>query len=180
MTYDGTMPADTVQIHPVPVPEIFRRGSGGQRTFTIALAFDPPVRRQRREYLAAAMKVDLYRNIDLEELREILRRQESEDQQDLITDRRRRPPLVPGSDSALSSTLQVRSWAARNSFVNDDNVFYVAVTHRAAAWARNDSAYRKQSYALTVTLEDQYLVEADLYQLLTQQVRMPARLRLRA
>lgn len=145
MTYDGTMPVDTVQIHPVPVPEIFRRGSGGQRTLTIALAFDPPVRRQRREYLAAAMKVDLYRNVGLEELQEILRRQESEDQQDLITSRRRHPPLIPGSDSTLSSTLQVRSWSARNSFVNDEDVFYVAVTHRAATWARNDPAY--EAYA---------------------------------
>jgi len=59
MTYDGRMDVDDVQIHPVPIPEVFRRGSGGERSLTISLAFDPPVRRQRREYLAARMQVDL-------------------------------------------------------------------------------------------------------------------------
>ncbi|WP_238412984.1 S8 family serine peptidase [Saccharothrix deserti] len=178
MTYDGAMPVDTVHLHPVPVPEVFRRGSGSQRTLIIALAFDPPVRRQRREYLHANMQVDLYRNIDLDELREVLRRQESTNALDPIRDRRR-PPLIPGSDFVASSTLQVRSWTMTNSFVNDDDIFYVAVTHRAATWARNDPRYLEQSYALTVTLEDQHLVHANLHQLLTQQVRLPARLRIR-
>ncbi|MFJ8960549.1 S8 family peptidase [Lentzea sp. NPDC102401] len=178
MTYDGNMPVDTVRIHPVPVPEIFRRGSGGERYITIALAFDPPVRRQRREYLAATMQVDLYRDVSLADLEEILRKQQATDSLDLIKDRRR-PKLLPGSDSVSSATLQLRKWTAKNSFVNDDEVFYVAVTHRAATWARDNAAYKEQSYALTVTLEDRNLVQADLYQMLTQQVRVPARLRIR-
>lgn len=178
MTYDGVIPVDTVRIHPVPVPEIFRRGSGGERSITVALAFDPPVRRQRREYLAATMQVDLYRDVSLDELQEILRKQQDSDRLDLINDRRR-PKLLPGSDSVGSSTLQLRKWVAKNSFVNDDEIFYVAVTHRAATWARDDAAYREQSYALTVTLEDRHLVQADLHQMLTQQVRIPAKLRIR-
>jgi subtilase family protein len=180
MTYDGTMPVDTVHIHPVPVPEVFRRGSGHHRTLTVAVAFDPPVRRQRREYLAAVIQVDLYRNIDPDVLQDILSRQDPNDSQDRISDRRRRPPLVPGSDFTANSTVQIRSWTAKNSFVNDDEIFYIAVTHRAATWARNDPAYQEQSYALAVTLEDQHLVQADLHQLLTQQVRLPARLRIHA
>jgi len=76
MTYDGSMSTDTDEIHPLPVPEVFRRGSGGQRTITVAAAFDPPVRRQRREYLAASMKVDVYRDIDPDELVEILKKQD--------------------------------------------------------------------------------------------------------
>ncbi|RSM82850.1 subtilase [Kibdelosporangium aridum] len=179
MTYDGAMKVDTVSIHPVPVPEVFRRGSGGERTITVALAFDPPVRRQRREYLAATMQVDLYRNIDPDELQEMLSRQDPDNPQEFINDRRRRPPLDPGSSVVASSTLQVRRWTARNSFINDDEIFYVAVTHRAATWARNVTNYQEQSYALTVTLEDQSLVEADLHQLLTHQVRVPARIRIR-
>ncbi|MGH3719641.1 MAG: S8 family serine peptidase [Pseudonocardiaceae bacterium] len=179
MTYDGSMPVDTVHLHPVPVPEVFRRGSGGRRSIILALVFDPPVRHQRREYLAAAMQVDLYRDIDPDELQAILSRQDRDESQDLIKDRRH-PKLLPGSDATISSTLQVRSWTARNSFANDDEIFYVAVTHRAATWFRNDPTYESQTYALTVTLEDRYLQEADLHQLLTQQVRLPARIRLRS
>ncbi len=179
MTYDGTMDVDSVQIHPVPVPEVFRRGSGGARSLTISLVFDPPVRRQRREYLAARMQVDLYRNVEFSELQEILRQQDPDDPHGPIRDRRR-PALVPGSNALLSSTVQVRSWTARNTFVDDGEVFYVAVAHRVATWARDDPNYMSQRYALAVTLEDQQLQQADLRQLLTQHIRLPARIRLRA
>ncbi|WOF24615.1 S8 family serine peptidase [Microbacterium betulae] len=179
MTYEGTMSTDTVQIHPFPVPELFRRGSGGERAITVALAFDPPVRRQRREYLAGAMKIDVYRDIDPDELAEILKKQDPDDPNEPIKGRQRLN-LEPGSNSFTNSTLHVRRWSAKNSFVNDDETFFVVVTHKAQTWARDDPQYKQQRYALAVTLEDQHLVQADLYQLLTQQVQVPARVRLRA
>jgi hypothetical protein len=179
MTYDGRMLVDTVQVHPLPVPEIFRRGSGGERRIAIALAYSPPVRRQRREYLAGSMKVDLYRDIDAQELEEILVRQDPDDPSELISDRRRLG-LTPGSNSFVNSTLQVRSWTARNSFVNDAETFHVVVTHKAQTWARGDAQYSEQAYALAVMLEDLHLAQADLHQLLQLQVQVPARVRVRA
>lgn len=179
MTFEGRMAIDTVQIHPLPVPELFRRGSGGERSITVALAFDPPVRRQRREYIAGSMKLDIYRDIDPDELSDILRRQDPEDPNDVVRDRRRLK-LEPGSNSFTNSTVHVRRWAARNSFVNDDETFFVVVTHKAQTWARDNQTYTDQSYALSVTLEDEHLVQADLYQLLTQRVQVPAQVRVRA
>ncbi len=179
MTYDGSMPVDTVQIHPLPVPEDFRRGSRRDRLMSVALAFDPPVRRQRREYLAGTMKFDLYRDIDPDELAEILQRQDPNDSSDMISDRRRLN-LQPGVNTFTQSTLQLRSWVGRNSFVNDEETFHIAVTQKAQTWARNDPAYQHQNYALTATLEDRELVTADLHQILRQRLRVPARVRLRA
>lgn len=179
MMYDGLMPVDTVQIHPLPVPEDFRRGSRRDRDISIALAFDPPVRRQRREYLAGTIKFDLYRDIDPDELAEILQRQDADDPSDVISDRRRLN-LQPGLNTFTHSTLQLRSWVGRNSFVNDEETFLIAVTHKAQTWARNDSGYHHQSYALAATLEDRELVTADLHQILRQRLRVPARVRLRA
>lgn len=179
MTYEGTMPVDTVQIHPFSVPELFRRGSGGERTISIALAFDPPVRRQRREYIAGSMKLDLYRNVSADELAEILRKQDPDDPNDMIKNSRRLT-LEPGSNSFTNSTLHVRRWTRKQSFINDTEIFFAVVTHRAQTWARGDSAYEQQRYALAVTLEDRHLVQANLYELLTQRVQLPARLRLRA
>lgn len=137
MTYDGSMSIDTVQIHPLPLPEVFRRGSGGERSITVALAFDPPVRRQRREYLAASMKVDIYRNIDPDKLADMLIKQDPDDPRELITDRRRLD-LQPGSNSFSNSTLQVRRWIARNSFVDDKETFHLVVTHKAQTWAQSN------------------------------------------
>jgi subtilase family protein len=178
MTFDGSMDVDTVQIHPLPVPELFRRGSGGERTITVALAFDPPVRRQRREYVAGTMKLDLYRNIEFTELAEMLQRQDPDDPQDMIKDSRRLE-LKPGSSTFTHATLQVRAWTRKQTFVDDGETFYVVATHKAQTWARDNSEYLTQRYALVATLEDRNLVRADLRELLTQQVQAPARLRIR-
>ncbi|MEB3051288.1 S8 family serine peptidase [Mycolicibacter sp. MYC123] len=179
MTYDGTMPVDTVQIHPMPVPEEFRQGSRRDRIISVALAFDPPVRRQRREYLAGTMKFEVYRDISADELAEILERQDPDDPSDLISDRRKLN-LQPGVNTFTHSTLQLRSWVGRNSFVNDDKTFLIAVTHKAQTWARNDPAYESQTYALAATLEDRDLATAHLHQSLRQQLRIPNRVRLRS
>ncbi len=180
MTYDGSMPVDTIRIHPFPVPELFRLGSGTNRSITVTLAFDPPVRRQRRDYLGSSMQVDLYRNIDPDDLEAILREQSPENKRETIRSKRVRPSLLPGGDSTFSSTVQSRTWTTRASFVNDDETFLVAVTHRPRSWAKDDPSYATQSYALAVTLEDEALMIADLRQLLVEQVRLPARIRLRS
>ena len=78
------------------------------------------------------------------------------------------------------STLQLRAWVGRNSFVNDNETFLIAVTHKAQTWARDDATYQQQSYALAATLEDRELATADLHQILRQQLRLPTRVRLRA
>ena len=108
----------------------------------------------------------------------MLARQDPDDPQELINDARRLG-LVPGSNSFSNSTLQSRTWSRRRSFVDDDETFFVAVTHKAQTWARGSNDYEAQSYALAVTLEDRQLVGVNLHQLLTQQVRVPARVRVR-
>lgn len=178
MTYDGSMSIDDVHIHPVPIPQAFRLGTGYSRTMTLTLAFDPPVRQQRREYLAANVQLDLYRQVGLTELQDILRRQDRSAPVDRINDRRR-IKLLPGPDSFRSSTLQVRTWKSTRSFVDDDEIFFAVITHTAATWARDDPTYSAQSYAFAVTLEDEHLERADLHQLLTQETRLPAQIRVR-
>lgn len=179
MTFDGSLSVDTVHIHPVPIPAAFRRGSGHKRTLTVTLAYDPPVRHTRREYLASSMQVDLYRQIPLPELRAMLEHQDPDNPATLIHGARH-PGLLPGVDFFRSSTLQMRAWTRKNTFIDDDEIFYVAVTHRSTTWARDDNNYTEQNYALAVTLEDEHLQQADLLQLLQQETRLPARVRLRS
>lgn len=178
MTYDGSLAVDTVATHPVPVPRLFASGHSTSRCIRLALAFDPPVRRQRREYLASTMQADLYRAMDLDDLTGILERQDPEDPRALIDDRRR-PTLVPGVNAHKSSTLLLRTWQPRRLNVDDGDTYYVAVTHRSQTWARDREDYREQRYALAVTLEDEERVDLDLHALVRRQVRLPARLRIR-
>lgn len=179
MIYDGQTAVDDVQLHPLPLPDLFRTGSGTARTITLGLAFDPPVRRQRREYLAATMQVDLWRNIDFDQLRAMLRKQDPASKQAIISDRRRLT-LEPGSSTHLASTVHVRQWEAVRSFIDDSDTFYVSVTHKTATWVRDDPSYTTQRYALAVTLEDEQLQQADLRQLLLLRAQVPTRVRLQS
>jgi hypothetical protein len=178
MTFDGEMDVDTVVIHPIPVPERFAQGRRASRIIQVALAFDPPVRRRRREYLAGSMQLDLYRAIDIDDLVDIVSRQDPADPSPPIKDRRRVSNLKPGVDSFRSSTLHLRTWVARQLDLNDGETYLLAVTHRTQTWARNTD-YQRQRYALAVTVADEARTDIDLFALITERIEVPARARVR-
>lgn len=172
MYFDGEMQTDTVAIHPVPIPPSFTRGRATRR-IAVSLAFDPPVRRQRREYLAGEMSFDLLRNVTPQAVRQRYGRQ-AEDRIDLFTDRRRLG-LAPGSTRTANSTLQLRHFIPRELNPDDGDVYYLAVKHRPAAWASPGT----QRYAVAVELVEEQRQDIDLYAEVQQRVQVPARVRIR-
>ena len=172
MYFDGSMATDTVSIHPVPIPPSFVRGRAARR-IGVSLAFDPPVRRQRREYLAGTMSFDLLRNVLPEEIRQRYQRQGAE-RVELYADRRR-VNLKPGTRHVENSTLQVRFTSPRLLNADDGDVYYLVVTHQAAPWAEPGD----QRYALAVELAEEEREELDLYVEVQERVRIPARARVR-
>jgi hypothetical protein len=178
MTYDGAMEADTTVLHPIPIPRSFALPRSSSRSIRVALAFNPPVRRGRREYTAATMAMDIYRNVSLEQLQERLRLQDPDNEQPLFKDRRRlKDQFRPSMNTWSESTLQVRQWQPKIMEVDDGDVYYIAVTHKTRPWYRGRVDYPRQEYALTVSLEDEARLELDLETVLTQQVSLPARVR---
>ncbi len=172
MYFDGEMQTDTVAIHPVPIPPSFSRGRATRR-IAVSLAFDPHVRRQRREYLAGEMSFDLLRNVTPDAVRQRYGRQ-GEGRLDLFTDRRRLG-LAPGSTRTANSTLQLRHFTPRELNPDDGDVYYLAIKHRPAPWARAGM----QRYAVAVELVEEERLDVDLYAEVQQQVQVPARLRIR-
>jgi len=179
MIFDGDMAVDTVVIHPIPVPEPFAQRRSAARIIQVTLAFDPPVRRRRREYLAGVMQLDLYRSTDIDDLADIVSRQDPADPNPPIRDRRRVAYLKPGPDSFRSSTLQLRTWQARQLDLNDGETYLLAVTHRTQTWAR-DTDYEHQKYALAVTVADEARTDIDLYALITERIEVLTQVRVRA
>jgi len=175
MTFDGEIEADTSVIHPIPIPEEFARGKS-DRTIAIALAYDPPTRRFRREYLASRMKVDLYRLFELDELVAIMERQPiNGNRLSLPDDRRRIKSLKPSSEAVLHSTLQVRRWqasAATSLDPNDGETYYLVVTHMKTPWAElAEPGYNRQGYALAVELEDRGRQQINILDRLRERIR---------
>lgn len=178
MTFDGEMAVDSVVVHPVPVPEAFAKTLSRTRRVRVAMAYDPPVRRQRREYLASTMQVDLFRAMTLDEVQDLVRKQDPQNAIRMISDRRR-VVLEPGSDHVRSATLHVRTWEPKRLNVDDGETYYLVVTNTTKTWARDRTDYATQKYALSVVLEDEGRLELDLFSLVTQQVQPEVRARLR-
>lgn len=183
MVAEGEVNCDTALIYPVPIPEAFARGRS-DRSISIALAYDPPVRRQRREYLAGRIKLDLFRNVQRDDLRDLMGRQDPDDRLALPADRRRiQQQLRPTGTVTLGSTLQVRRWSApaANSLNPDDgDTYHLVLTHVREAWAdRLPEDYLTQRYAIAVELWDRDRADIDLYTLVQDRVEVPARVRLR-
>lgn len=177
MTFEGRIQPDTVAIHPVPIPEVFTRERSSRR-IVVALAFDPPVRRTRRDYLGATMRLDLVRAMNIGEIEATWRRQPGDKAQrmSLPKDNRRRPPLDPGTQSCDDSTLQVRSLRTNHLDVDDGDTYYVVVQHVPSPWLKDEQAQR---YALVVTLEDEEREEIDLYAAVQPRARARQRARIR-
>lgn len=172
MYFDGAMPTDTVSVHPVPIPARFARGRALRR-ISVALAFDPPVRRQRREYLAGTISFDLLRNVDPEEVRERYERQ-GEARVDLYSDRRRLD-LTPSARRTTNSTLQLRHFSPKLLNVDDGDTYYLVIKHQKAAWSQSGD----QTYAIAVELAEEQRLDVDLYAEVQQQVQPRARARVR-
>ena len=184
MTHQGEMACDTACVHQFPVPRDFAIGAS-QRSISVALAFDPPVRWQRRDYLAGVMELGLYRNVDPVRLADQL---SSGDAGDLPRDRRwLGGELRPTQTLTTGSTLIVRRWivdSARALNPDDGDMYSVSVTHRARPWASGlADAPNTQRYALAVELWDRERL-MDVYrvaerQLVHHQVEVRARLQAR-
>lgn len=171
LTGEFELATDTVAIHPLPIPAAFH-GDRARRSIEVALAFDPPVRRTRREYLAGTMSFDLLRASSMEQVAEWYGRQDPDDPLTLPGDRRR-PALTPPSMRTRYSTLMSRR-LERTSFPEDDgDTYFIAVTHQNRAWARDGT----QRYALAVAFEEHERVEVDLYAELQARVRPRVRAR---
>lgn len=175
MTYEGELACDSALVHEFPVPREFAIGAG-QRFITVALAYDPPVRWQRRDYIAGLMDIALYRNVDPEQLADRLA---SRDAGDLPENRNLiRGNLRPTRTLAVGSTLIVRRWivdSARALNPDDGDMYFAAVTHRARSWASGlAEAPTTQRYALAVELWDRERL-TNLYQTVQQQLQVRIR-----
>lgn len=182
VVYEGTIAASSTVIHEIPVPQAFATGAYGQR-MRVALAFDPPVRRSRRDYIAGAMSFDFVRNLPLEEVaaRYSAQPSRSEVEQDPTLIRRDlpsgrlRPLLDPSSQTLLSNTLLCRTFSG--TWDPDDEGYFVVVKHQARPWA-NTEEREDQKYAVAVELSLTNEARIDLLAQIQAQLRQRARLRI--
>lgn len=152
-------------VYRVPIPPEFQ--VNGRRTIRVSLAFDPPVRRTRAEYIGTKMNFRLLRGCGVEEVFEHFRARGADDGD---------PPNIPGRfkcDLKPSPTRRDRNTlqTAAKTYQQDTTAYgveYYLVVRCIGGWAEEQEVF--QNFAVTVELEHQPGVQ--LYARLRQRIRV--------
>ena len=142
---------DRWHVYALPVPHSFL-SSRGKRGITVALAYDPPVRASRREYLSRTMWVEVLKGMTIEEIEECRGRHVGEGDAPKLP-QRAVLDLRPTKEPLQWSTLQVRrriwSRSPRLPIIGEQDapVLHVVVGCQRRFSTGEDS---RQRYALAI------------------------------
>lgn len=145
---EEVMRVNDVHVFTVPVPSSFAE-RGGWRRITVALAYDPPVRPTRLDYLASRMDFWAFRSVTVEQVRNAYTAP--------LEDTNTVPATLANSHLELQPSTTLRSpganqWASREfpQLFKSGHRELVIVVRNTNRWDGDDN---KQRYALAVVLE---------------------------
>ena len=157
---EAEIPVDSVHLYRVPVPSSFSV-RGGTRHLTMALAYDPPTRASRLDYLASRMHVLAYKGTTLEAVADAYiadatditdeDSDEVEGEGTTAGPARLRPHLLdlqPAESTRSRGAHHYATWS-RSTVMTPGSSFIVAV-RSVNKWDESDAIQR---YALTLVLE---------------------------
>lgn len=165
---EGALEMDQFAVYRLPIPPEFR--TGGDRSIRVSLAYDPPVRRTRQDYLGTKMDFRLLRGIDEPEVFEHFRNRNRKQEGAAPTvEGRYNCKLLPGADERAGNTLQTASITFKRDTLNYGEVYHLVV-RCLSHWAVDQVL--DQRFAVVVELEHQ--PEMRIYNRVRERVRVRA------
>jgi hypothetical protein len=158
---------DHFAVYRIPVPEPFQR-EGGDRRIRITLAYDPPVRHSRTDYMGIGMSFRLVRGCEPDFIFEHYRKRAKDEGAFPELAGRFDCKLSPGSQQREKNSVQ----SATVTFKRDVAAYgddYYLVVRCAAGWA---NFVDRQRCAVVVEISHQ--AEVQLYERIRQRIRVPA------
>lgn len=163
---EDALEMDQFAVYRLPIPPEFQ--TGGDRTIRVSLAYDPPVRRTRNDYLGTKMDFRLLRGIDEAELFEHFRdRDKKLEGAAPKVPQRFKCDLFPGSDERAGNTLQTASVTYKRDTGGYGETYYLVV-RCLSHWAVDQVL--DQRFAVVVELEHQ--PEVQIYNRLRERVQV--------
>lgn len=168
----STLAFDKFHIYEVPIPHEFTDESGTRR-ITVVLAYDPPVRHTRLDYLGVKMSFRLIRGKSVQEVAEAFRLRGREEQKiQRLTSTRFDCPMEPSPTIREGGTLQKAVFTMKKPRSDYGDTYYLVVRCERK-WAGEDHAPRR--YAVVVVVE--HSGNVNLYNSIRE--RVSARIRVR-
>jgi len=172
---DSEINHDNFHVYEIPIPDDFITGRD-TRTIEVTLAYDPPVRHSRFDYLGAKMAFRLIKGKTLNQVTNAFRKQpRQEEQVDGLTSSRWNCKMKPGPTLREGSTLQRALFAMQRRWANAYGNTYHLVVRCEKKWARQE--HGPQRYAIVVVLRQEGAV--NIYQQIRQRIRATVRARVR-
>lgn len=167
---EDTIDTDRLHVYRVVVPEDFL-STKGKRGITMSLAYDPPVRASRREYLAHTMSVEALHGLTTEEVE--LYRAKQNDGGRLSLPSGKQIEFRPSKTRLEWSTLQVRTreWKRSPTIKIPEGESEPAIHFVVKCQERFPSEDRNQRYGLVILFRHESN-KIKLYQELQSQVTL--------
>jgi hypothetical protein len=160
------LPIDQFALYSVPLPKDFQ-STKGRRHIKVSLAFDPPVRHTRLEYLGLRMNYHLLRGMTPDQIFDHFRHRTSDEAPFDDLAGTAKCALVPSRDLRGTSTLQCSTFKMSRNIDRYGDDYYLAV-FAERRWAGEEITH--QQFALAVELEHE--AEINLYLPLQARVRV--------
>lgn len=171
---ESTLAFDNFHIYEVPIPDELI-SENGTRAITVSLAYDPPVRHTRFDYLGVKMSFRLIRGTSANDVAEFYRQRNKDEDPAESLPNRNQCWLGPGPNTREGGTLQRATFAMKRRPTTDYGDTYHVVVRCERKWARDEHA--PQKYAVVVTVE--HSAGVNLYNTIQARVQERARIRAR-
>ena len=171
---EDTILNDSHQFYELPLPESFLRSNRATRQLRVTLAYCPPVRTTRVDYVATKISYRLVKGASLEKVQRHFK-QELKKEVDTIADASQANRKIT-SQEREKGTVQSSIWEFRQLSPNDK--WFVVVTRQDKDWGAL-LCKESEDYALVVTVSDHENQEVQLYAQIQTRIREQARVRAR-
>lgn len=172
---ESNLDLDSFHIYELPIPEEFIANAGTRR-ITVTLAFDPPVRHSRFDYLGVKMSFRLIRGKSVEEIAEAFRKRSSEEETvDRLTSTTYDCHMEPTPTAREGGTLQRATFTMKRNPSTDFGDTYHVVVRCERKWAREE--HSPQRYAVVVV--EEHSAAINIYDRIRGRVEETVRIRAR-
>jgi hypothetical protein len=167
---------DSHQFYELPLPDEFLRSNRATRQIRVTLAYCPPVKTTRMEYMATKISYRLVKGESLDEVQRHFN-QDLKKEEELIGD-----ASASKSNREITSqerekgTVQSSIWTLKQ--LSPKQKWFVVVTRQDKEWGRA-ICLDEESYALVVSVSDRENLEARLHAQIQARVRAQAQARVR-
>lgn len=165
---------DSHQFYELPLPDEFLRSNRATRQIRVTLAYCPPVKTTRMEYMATKISYRLVKGKSLDEVQRHFN-QNLKKEEESISDTSASNRTIT-SQERERCTVQSSIWTLKQ--LSTKQKWFVVVTRQDKEWGRA-ICLDEESYALVVSVSDHENLEARLYAQIQARVRVQAQARVR-